>query len=192
MLLRLIRDKKAKEAHFPSSASWINQHACLIRRPAFIGWFYLKQPLAIFSFCSRLSASTVLSMSCTSRVQPSIDRSLYINVIFFWGGGGCPLLLFILQDLVYCALSKCQHCQSNAPIKPNRCCWALPVFISADRRAQSPHTRLHPPIHPFTHPSLITSSHSLVLLCSLSPYRSLCTLLWHILYHCWCFLFLHP
>lgn len=106
---------------------------------------------------------------------------------WFWGGR--LLLLFILQDLVYCALSKCQHCQSNAPIKPNRCCWALPVFISADRRAQSPHTRLHPPIHPFTHPSLITSSHSLVLLCSLSPYRSLCTLLWHILYRCWCFLF---
>lgn len=189
MLLRLIRDKKAKEAHFPSSASWINQHACLICRPAFIGCFYLKQPLAILSVCSRLSASTVPSMSCTSGVQPSIDRSLYINVIFFRGGGCRPLLLFILQDLVYCALSKCQHCQSNAPIKPNRCCWALPVFISADRRAQSPHTRLHPSIHPFTHPSLITSSHSLVLLCSLSSYRSLCTLLWHILYHCRCFLF---
>lgn len=103
--------------------------------------------------------------------------------------GGGRLLLFILQDLVYCALSKCQHCRSNSPIKPNPCCWALPVFISADRRAQSPHTRVHPPIHPFTHPSLITSSHSLALLCSLSPYRSLCPPLWHILCHCWCFLF---
>lgn len=86
-----------------------------------------------------------------------------------WGwGGGSPLLLFILQDLVYCALSKCQRCQSNPPIKPSPCCWALPVFISADRTAQSPHAPLHPPTHPFTHPSLITSSHSPSLLRSLS------------------------
>lgn len=68
---------------------------------------------------------------------------------------------------------KCSH-------KAQSVLLGLPVFICADRRAQSPHTRLHPPIHPFTHPSLITSSHSLVLLCSLSPYRSCCTLLWHI------------
>lgn len=84
------------------------------------------------------------------------------------GGGESLLLLFILQDLVYCALSKCQRCQSNPPIKPNPCCWALPVFISADRRAQSPHASLHPPTHPFTHPSLNTPSHSPSLLCSLS------------------------
>lgn len=105
------------------------------------------------------------------------------------GGGGCLLLLFILRDLVYCALSKCQHCQSNPPIKPNPCCWALPVFISADRRAQSPHASLHPPIRLFTRPSLITFPRSPLSALLFIPYRSFYPLLRHILYRCWCFLF---
>lgn len=56
-------------------------------------------------------------------------------------------------DLVYCALSKCQHCQSGPPISSSPCCWALLVFISADRWTLRviPPTPLHlfvcPPIY---------------------------------------------
>lgn len=168
------RHKRPKrKAHYQSAASWINQRACWGPRLASVGRCYFKQAFAILCVCCRFSASSFTNASVW-RQWACVDRSLYINVYrgmlcgWGWGRGGSLLLLFILQDLVYCALSKCQRCQSNPPIKPNPCCWALPVFISADRRAQSPHAPLHPPTHPFTHPSLNTPSHSPSLLCSLS------------------------
>lgn len=68
-----------------------------------------------------------------------------------------PTAIYSLWDLVYFALSKCQHCQSGPPISPGPCCWALPVFISADRwtlRGIPPpatHIHTHTHAHTLTH-----------------------------------------
>ena len=109
-----------------------------------------------------------------------------------------PTAIYSLWDLVYFALSKCQHCQSGPPISPGPCCWALPVFISADRwtlRVIPPpppplsHLHTHTPPPPFHPPPYFFSHHFFFFFFSppwlSSLYRSLC-LFW--MYHVPCIL----
>ncbi len=111
--------------------------------------------------------------------------------------------IYSLWDLVYCALSKCQRCQSGPPISHSPCCWALPVFISADRwtlrvippmRAPT-HTHVHSHLHPSIHSSIyFLSNHPFFSFPLVSSallfilYRAPClfwSCVWLRIYHVW-------
>lgn len=85
-------------------------------------------------------------------------RLCVFTCVFVCVSHSAPLAIYSFWDLVSCAHFKCQHCQSEPPISPSPCCWALPVFISADR--WTPHPQLPPPWH--TTPSIHPSTHLLL------------------------------
>lgn len=84
-------------------------------------------------------------------------------------GQTAPPAIYSVQGHVYCALSKCQHCQSSPPISLSLCCWALLVFISADRwiprltLTLTTHKHTHKHKHPKNSPFICAPVNFLVL-----------------------------